>query len=450
MTEKNETEAQINEDGWVNQLTNLGSSNSRSSNTRYRFYHGLPQRELEEMYRGSGLARRVVDIIVEDGLREWVQADPELIKELKRVKAKHTIIEAAKWGRLYGGAAIVALIDDNGTFDMPVNMSQIKSVKQLRIFSRHKIYWTMDDIDTNFESATYGEPFRYRINTDFGGSYPIHRSRLAFLEGANLPPEERQRNHGWADSVLETVYNSLKNFGDSQNASGEIVQDFVQTIIGISGLSEVVGSGNDDLIKKRAEIIDMSRSVANSVFIDSDSETYTKQASSVAGLSDLWDRFALQVSSDTGIPATKLLGRSPAGMNSTGEGDINNWYDTVHAYRVDEIEPVMNWLIELLAAQKDWKASERPESYEITWPALQRMNEIDAATVKKTLAETDAMYIDRGAVDPEFVYQKRFGEGEYNPHLTFSEDEQLEFMAERDKKMQQTPEQLEKNEQDNG
>lgn len=37
----------------------------------------------------------------------------------------------------------------------------------------------------------------------------------------------------------------------------------------------------------------------------------------------------LDISGATGIPATKMYGRSPEGMNSTGESDMQNYYEMI-------------------------------------------------------------------------------------------------------------------------
>jgi phage-related protein (TIGR01555 family) len=214
------------------------------------------------------------------------------------------------------------------------------------------------------------------------------------------------------------------------SASANIVRDFVQTVLGIKGLTEMLRQGEDQLIAQRATIIDLTRSVANTVFTDADGETYSKQASSVAGLPELWDRFALHVSACTGIPATKLMGRSPAGMNATGESDLNQWYDTVQAYRRDELEPMLNWLVGLIDAQSEWRT--RPEALEWHWPCLTTPSDAEWADIKLRNAQADAVYMDRGAIDPEYLYHLRYGAGEYRADINYDYEAFMQWVVERE------------------
>jgi phage-related protein (TIGR01555 family) len=45
------------------------------------------------------------------------------------------------------------------------------------------------------------------------------------------------------------------------------------------------------------------------------------------------------------MPATKLFGRSPAGLNATGESDVRSWYDEVACYRTRQIKPGLGQLL---------------------------------------------------------------------------------------------------------
>lgn len=180
----------------------------------------------------------------------------------------------------------------------------------------------------------------------------------------------------------------------------------------MNGLSDKVANGQMDKVLARLDIIDRSRSGQNTILLDGDgSEDYEKRSSSISGLADLWDRFSEAICATTGIPATRLLGRSPAGLNSSGESDLKNWHDIVNAYREDQIEPCISWLLEILKNQQSWK--QKPDSFDWTFPALHAPSEIEFADIKKKYAEIDVMYIDRGAISANQAWQERFGNGEF-------------------------------------
>jgi uncharacterized protein len=423
-------QAQANGDGWSNVLTNIGSAKDPTRAARVGFAQVLDRNTLASLYRTDGLAKRIVDLPIEEAIREWIEADDLLLAELKRIGAKQEVSDALKWARLFGGAVVVALIDDGQDFDQPVNMRGIRAVRQLRVYDRWRVTWTGGDIDPDPMSPTFGKPRFYTVQPISGTPYRVHASRLWRLDGLPLPDEDRQINNGWGDSAILPVYEALANYAQTMGASANIVRDFVQVVLGIKGLTDMLRQGEEKLVAARATIIDMTRSVANAVFLDADGETYDKKASSVAGLADLWDRFALHVSSVTGIPATKLLGRSPSGLNATGESDMRQWYDVVQSYRQDEVAPLLDWLVGLIAAQGEWTS--RPDEMDWAWPALQQPTEAEWADVKLKVAQADALYMDRGAADPAYLYHLRYGGAEFRPDVAYTQEGFEEWLSEQD------------------
>ena len=428
---RQDAQANVKGDGWRNVLLNLGqTSGNPMHRTDYAPTARVDQKTAENVYRGDGLGRRVVDVLVDDAIREWIESSAELLAEFKRLGAKQEISDAAKWARLYGGAVLVALVDDGGDFDQPVNMNRVRAVRQLRAYDRHRVTWSSADIDQDPLSGNFGKPLFYRVSPPHGVPYRVHHSRAWRIDGLPLPIDARLENNGWGDSALQTVFDALRNYAMTMSASANIVRDFVQTVLGIKGLTEMLRMGEDELVAKRATIIDLTRSVANTIFTDADGETYSKQASSVAGLPELWDRFALHVSACTGIPATKLMGRSPAGMNATGDSDMRQWYDTVQAYRTDELEPMIEWLAGLIDAQSEWRT--RPETMDWQWPSIMQPTDQEWADIKLKNAQADAIYIDRQAVDAEYLFHLRNGEGEYRPDVTYDHNAFMEWVVERE------------------
>jgi hypothetical protein len=117
-------------------------------------------------------------------------------------------------------------------------------------------------------------------------------------------------------------------------------------------------------------------------------------------------------------------------MNATGESDLTQWYDTVQAYRRDELEPMIKWLVGLMGAQTEWRT--RPETIEWTWPCLTTPTDAEWASIKLNNAQSDAIYMDRGAVDPEYLYHLRYGEGEYRADVVYDHNAFMEWVVERE------------------
>jgi phage-related protein (TIGR01555 family) len=80
-------------------------------------------------------------------------------------------------------------------------------------------------------------------------------------------------------------------------------------------------------------------------------------------------------------PVTKLFGRSPAGMNSTGESDLANYYDYIDGLRETSLRAILDKLVPIMALSCWGKL---PDDLEIIFPSMQSPDE-------KAIAETGAI-----------------------------------------------------------
>ena len=84
-------------------------------------------------------------------------------------------------------------------------------------------------------------------------------------------------------------------------------------------------------------------------------------------------------------PVTKLFGRSPAGMNATGESDMNNYYDYIDGLRENQLRPIMERLLPIMALSA-WGTV--PDDLDMGFPPLQTPDSSEIADIveKKTQA----------------------------------------------------------------
>lgn len=406
-------------DGWNNVLTNLGSSKDRRTMTTFGTGYKIPKHVLSQMYRFGGLSKKVVKLPAEEATRRWIRVendvDNQALDEFKRLNAKQIMTDALKWSRLFGGALVVLGIDDGGTLEDPLRMDNIRSFDFMRVYDRHQIHWMVGDVSNDPESKYYGEPEKYRVQSyRTATSFTVHRDRCLIFDGEDLPEFDRVGNDGWGDSVLYCLYEELKDYGLIKASAGNIVQDFIQTILNIENLADLIASGHDDIVKKRLDIIDQSRSVGNTIMLDGE-EKFTKTASSVTGLPELMGQFALSLSAVSGIPITKLFGQAPAGLNATGESDIRNYYDMIETIQMDCLHQNLERLLELIMLAKNGLFKGVPnEDANIVFNPLWQKSDKEDAEWKHSIAKTDEIYIKNGVLTPDEVAVSRF-DGGFSP-----------------------------------
>lgn len=440
-------------DNWVNSSTGLGLLSGRVGNTRIKGSTYLSYSDLSEMYYGNGLAKRIVNSFVDDALRNgFLVCGNDKVKDaFKKLALPKVIKEACYFSRLYGGSIIVAFLDDGLDLKEPVSDTRINKIISFRVFDKSQISWQEADLNRDFLSPNFALPEFYTI-TSFKNSadtsiLKIHASRCKVLDGITTSHLKRRTNLGWGDSVLQACYDSLRYYGIVAENSSEIINDFIQVIIKMNGLAhQIIKEGGKEAVAARMDAIDVSRSNSNLIFLDAEKEDYEKKSSSVSGLADLWDRFSESVCAATGYPATRLFGRSPGGLNSTGDSDLKNYYDLVSAYRSDEIEPIINWILNFITHQQEWGSD---KDIEWSFASLVEQTPLEDAKLKKLYAEIDWGYIDRGAIDAGSTWQERFGKGEFQENIQlkqlerdadFTDLEELEIISDLKKEESQIKE----------
>lgn len=405
-------------DGWQNLLTRMGTRGDPKSHTHMGAPVRLMEQELNFIYRSAGIGRRVVDIPAQEMVRQWVdiEGDAEglILGEFARLRLKSECLRVLRWSRLHGGAVMVLIVQDGGTLADPLFENAIDHVVSVRVYDRWQAIPEKTSVDLDPASVSFGQPMHYQITPVQGQPFNVHRSRLIVVDGEDIPERERLRNQGWGDSVLQPIYDELRQYADGFHASTAIMRDFITNILTMEGLGTMIAAGQEDLIHKRLEILDMSRSVLNTLLLDA-GEQFHRQASSVAGLPDLLDRIMLAMCAATGIPATKLFGRSPAGLNATGDSDIRNFYDDMRAEQEDKLRPVLERIMHLVAISKRGPFRGRPPAdLRLEFLPLWQMSETQDAEWRNKMAQTDALYIANGVLDPSEVALSRFGGAAYS------------------------------------
>lgn len=117
---------------------------------------------------------------------------------------------------------------------------------------------------------------------------------------------------------------------------------------------------------------------------DQPGETITDYQITWAGIPAVMDAFDQRVAAVADIPFTRLMGRSPAGMNAAGQHDTDNWNKAVASGQNLELRPCLEQLDPVLLRSA---GVAKPE--DVTWrfAPLWTPTEQEEATTFKTFME---------------------------------------------------------------
>lgn len=379
-------ETRMVHDGLVNFTTGLAVvGQSKAAGGTYQFTPANPQ-SLAAAYRTSWLAKACVDMPVDDAIgpgRFW-QATQDQINaieaEERRLKWKASLRRAKKLARRDGGSAI--FIDDGGdtTQEFDPERLQKGGIRKLIVFSKSEL--AHDIIERDIEAPGYGRPQEWRI-TSASRQLTVHPSRLVFYAGdAVLDEMALGAQSIWSDSVLESRLAAIRDADATIANTAELLYEANIDVIGIEGLMSMMKSGDEERVIQRIQLMRLGKSVSKILVRDKEEE-YDRKAVNFGALPDLLREMLQVASGATQIPATRLLGRSPAGMNATGDGDERVYFDRLDALR-DEVQEEGEVLDEALIRSA---LGGRPAGLHYTWPPLRQLSDKEKAEIGKMIAE---------------------------------------------------------------
>lgn len=403
--------------GWNNLLTKQGIIGSdKQIATDYARAFTIPELTLDAMYRSEGFAKRIVDLPNEEIMRKGFivtgDTDNNVNKALAEIDGQKLILNSLQWADAFGGSLLIIGANDGEDFEDPLNENKIDTIEFFRAYDRFRVTWTSIDLYDDPMNSKFGTPQWYTINPYRLNTFRIHESRVVIFQGETVSDRQLRLNKGWGDSIYQSCFLQLSDLAGVNHATKTIMDSFIETIIQIDNFQDLLVAGRENEIKERLNLMDLSRHVLNAVILDT-KEKYTKQASSVAGIREILDKFAENLSAVRGIPISLLMGRSAAGMNSTGEGEISQWYDKIAGLQKSKLWKPLRRIIHLLNIAKDNKVA-LPEDWMITFNPLFQPSEKETADTRRINAETDSTYLDRNVILPTEVRESRFGGDEYS------------------------------------
>ena len=215
---------------------------------------------------------------------------------------------------------------------------------------------TSAELVWNGTDSSTVEPLQYGEDS-MAGSGPvcqqvkIHHSRVLRFVGRELPYMETVAENYWGASELEHIWDELqKRSATSANIAQLIFQANITTLK-MGDLGEHLAYGSDNLQSKVMETLSNENRLRTSYGIQlmSAEDSLETHSYSFSGLSDVYEAFMMDMAGAAEIPATKLFGRSPQGMNSTGEADMRNYCDMIAQMQERCLRPALEKLVPIMA-----------------------------------------------------------------------------------------------------
>lgn len=392
-------------DGWVNALSGLGLlGRDRTASTFFEPDAWLDDMTIAALYHHDDTAAKIVDLKPAEAFRQGVEllgnGAAAVRARMNRLELLPRLEEGFAWGRAYGGAVLVLGAEDGRPMSTPLDWRRVTAFDFVRVYDKRDVqidYWR--DV--------------YRItDLDHGGMFDVHESRCFRFPGARTGDREKRERGGWDASVLQRCHATIAAFNEAYRSAGLLVGEASVGVFKMHGLLAAIAGETTKDITTRASLVDMTKSVARSIFLDAEGdESYHREPVQFSGLPETLDRIANRLAATSGIPVTFLMGQAPAGLNATGESDVRIFYDTVRAFQQNDVRPKLEQIVRVLARL------EGVEVPKVDFPSLWQESPTEEAARRKTIAETDSIYFDIGAITEEQITRSRWRAEGFSPEM---------------------------------
>jgi phage-related protein (TIGR01555 family) len=385
------------------------------------------------------IARRYRADEYKPGTKKDEDLERKICEYLEPYNVDAMFTDAAIWGRLFGGAAIML-----GGASTDEDASEFKpgmAINYLRVVDKRFLSPNMSGPagqHTPYPLDKQGRPLWYNVNpiqaAQSEGQKPsttLHRSRLVLFPGDRTDDATRvnQLEH-WDFSVLQRPYNELKGDASVWDDARALVKEASVSVTSVKGLFGMVAGKQKDFLAERLRLMQLSRSISKGLTLDMDQEKYERISSTFAGLSDLADHSIKRVAAAAEMPVTILIGEAPAGLNATGDSDLRWFFARVNAYRTLVLEPRLKQLLIALLAQPGGPVSaDKAARLTIKWPELWTPSAKERAEIYSQTATADAVYITNQVATPEEIALSRFGEDGYSQETKIDRELREEMLV---------------------
>jgi phage-related protein (TIGR01555 family) len=313
------------------------------------------------------------------------------------------------------------LVDDNRDLSLQLNPAQVIRINGLVVLNRWELHYSRIQEDITMPNFNMPESYTVQGKASMGlngVNQEVHHSRILRFDGVKLPRLLHVTNNYWGDSIFSRLYNPLRNYQSSYDSAAAALQDFSVSVYKIKELANLISSGQEEVVKKRLQIVEMSKSLIRAMILDSEEE-FTHQTRTLTGVPEILEKMKERLAASTKIPSTVLFGDSPTGLGGSGRHEQTNWYDYVSAQQELILTKPLKHLLKIVLNAKQGPTNGKEEKgWDFEYCPLWQMDQKEEIGMKKTQAEVDTAYIQNGVLDPSEVAVSRFGGNGYSYETT--------------------------------
>jgi phage-related protein (TIGR01555 family) len=346
------------------------------------------------LYENHWLARRIVDAPVQDMLRAWPRImsdlEPDDLKAFDRTLARTAVQSVLgtvmKWGRLFGGAGALMVIEGHeNSLDQPLDLDTVMpgSFKGLIPFDRWSGINPTSEVTSSFEyPGNFNLPEFYTVRAQgTSDQMKVHHTRILRFIGLPVPQPEFQAYSRWGISVIAPVFEELRKHDNMSSAIVNLMYRaniLAQKNKQLAGLMSGISTSSDAAAKYLAIMQEQNQLLSSqSMMILPEDGGLESHAYSFGGVADVFQQYQLEVAGAADMPVAVIFGRTLTGLAQSNDADLRIYEQKIAQKRQDELNPILVEQLYPVIMMSEF--GEVPEDFTLKYPPLRVLSEEEKA-----------------------------------------------------------------------
>lgn len=343
-------------------------------------------------------------VIKDSGLEDKLE---ELEEDLEKFAVREAFRKCAEFSDLFGRAQLFIDIDNGGRNDDEIN--QLPLVIDAATIKKDSLR------NLKFIEPIWTTPYTYNATNPTSKDFyvprawyvmgrRIHASRLLTFVMHEVPDMLKPAYNFGGLSMTQLMEPYVFQWLRTRNSVSDLIHNFSVMVLKTDMTNALGGDATSgkSLFDRMALFI-ANRDNQGLTVLDKDAEDMVMLNVPLGGLEGLLSQAQRMQSSPSHIPLVKLIGEAASGLNASDEGAIKIFYDYVRATQQRFYGAPLKAVLQLLQLNRYGTVDDAIgfEFVPLSAPTVKELAEI-----RKSTAETDATYIDKGVVSQEEVREK--------------------------------------------
>lgn len=360
---------------------------------------------------GDDAVRNGWDISAPEGIDFDAEKIAYVKKLDKKYKMKQNCREFVKMGRIFG-IRVALFVVDGIDYEVPFNPDGVKP-GSYRGITQIDPYWISPLMDqsaaSNPAAMDFYEPTWWIIN-----GQRIHKSHFAIMRNGDDVPDILKPAYMYGgiptpQKIFERVYAAEK----TANEAPMLAMSKRMTVM---KLDLDKAAANQQEFDQRMEYWAALQNNFG-VKVIGDGDEINQYDTSLAEVDTTTMTQYQLVAAASNVPATKLLGTTPKGFNSTGDYEESSYHEYLESIQENELSQLVEGhYIRLVRSEVAPKFKLEPFELEISWKPVDSPTAAEMAEINLKKAQTDVALTSAGAIDSYDARQRLINDPDSGYH----------------------------------